>query len=390
MKIRLLSDTFIIILMFSLTMCSGCYNRVELEDTVAAVAHGLDLSPDGTRLISTAQFALPKQSGGEEDAPKYLLRSASGPTFSAAEQIINSTLPRKPVWSLAETFIVGDNIARHDISFFLDHLARTNTVRESSLLFLAWGSTPEQILRTETKPEDTAGAALPKMIRAQEPQTGLYSPVSINEFLYKVSTPGIEPVLPQVVIENFEGKERLALKGLAVFRGNQMVGSLNERESWGFHLMQNSTRGGLFEISLPDQEGSDNRAQQILELANSRAEIVPLPSQGSISMRITVSAEGNLYELDKPENLSGLEMLGRFEQQANEAMRSDVSACISRAQSYQSDVLGWGQILEQQQPALWENLKKDWPAQFANIPFEVEVDYKLRRTYLQGRSTVEQ
>lgn len=356
---------------------------------MAAVAHGFDITADGTRVVTSGQFALPKTSGGEGEAPKFLVRSAPGPTFAAAEQIIDTTLPRKPVWSLTETFIIGENIARRDISLLLDHLARVNAVREVSLLFLSYGSTPEQVLKVKAPLEDTAGAALPKMIRTQESQTGLYRPVTINEFLYKVSTPGIEPVLPQVMIADQTGREGLNLKGLAVFRGNRMVGSLDARESQGFHLMQPSTRGGLIEINLPATAGGQNGPQS-LELTNTRAKIEPQLNKDSIIMKITISVEGNLYELDRPQNLPDLSLLGQFEQQGSAAIGRDVKACIDKAQAYQSDILGWGLILQGQEPELWETLADDWPTQFANIPYQIEVDFKLRRTYLQGRGTLEQ
>lgn len=379
----------IITLFIVLLCCSGCYSRIELEDSIAAVAHGLDISPDGTQVISSGQFALPPQAD-EEEAPKFLIRSASGPTFSAAEQVIRASLPRHPVWSKAETYIIGENIARRNIGLFLDRLGRTNAVRETSLLFLAYQSTPEEVMSTRVEPEDNAEAALSKLIRGQEPQTGIYRPVSINEFLYKVSAEGIEPVLPQVKIESLEGKNGLTIDGLAVFRGRQMVGSLNEQESRGYHLINHTTRGGLFNITLPDSSRPGGQSKHTLELTSSRASVQPLYSQGQLTMKITIIAEGNLFELDTPQSLIDMAQLSLFEQQGSEALKSDIAACIDRAQAYQSDILGWGQILQGRQPALWESLKADWPAQFAGIAYEIECEYKLRRTYIQGRGIIEE
>ena len=107
-------------------------------------------------------------------------------------------------------------------------------------------------------------------------------------------------------------------------------------------------------------------------------------------MKITIIAEGNLFELDTPQSLIDMAQLSLFEQQGSEALKSDIAACIDRAQAYQSDILGWGQILQGRQPALWESLKADWPAQFAGIAYEIECEYKLRRTYIQGRGIMEE
>lgn len=374
------------IILITLLFCNGCYNRVEIDNSIAVVAHGLDISADGKRLVSTAQLALPSQAQAEQEAPKFMLRSAQAPSFTMADQEIAYTLPRQLVWSMVETYIVGETIARQDITLILDHLARTRTVREGSMLFLAYNSTPHEVLSTETPPEDYSGPALAKMIRAQEEQTGLYSPVTIQEFLQKVSRPGIEPVLPQVMIESMEGRAKLKISGLAVFQGHRMVGSLNEQESRGFHFMKSSARGGLFVVNLPGEAG---QSRHTLELIQSQATIEPIIKQGQIIMKIAVKADGNLYELHSSDSIIDLEQMDLLEEAAIMAIRSDVEACIHKARGFQSDILGWGLTIHSKDRALWGTLAEDWPAQFAALPYEIEVDYKLRRTYLTGKALEE-
>lgn len=369
------------IILITLLFCNGCYNHVEIDDSIGVVAHGLDISPDGKRLVSTAQFALPSPAQAAQQAPKFLLRSAQAPSFTMADREIARTVPRTLVWSLAETYVIGDTIARQDITLFLDHLARTQTVREGAVLFLAYNSTPHAVLSTKAPPADCSGLALAKMIRAQEDQTGLYSPVTIQEFLQKVSSPGIEPVLPQVMIEDIGGQARLKISGLAAFQGRRMVGSLDEPESRGFHFMKSSARGGLFVVNLPGEAGP---GRHTLELLQAQATIEPIIKQDQITMKIVITADGNLYELHSSDSINDLEQMKLLEEQADKVIRSDVEACIYKAQSLQSDILGWGLKIQSRDQDLWSTLADNWPAQFAALPYDIEVDYKLRRTYLKG------
>lgn len=363
--------------------CSGCYNRVEIDDTIGVVAHGLDVSPDGAGLVSTAQLALPVQAQAEEKDPKFLLRSAQDLSFSMADLRIAYSLPLQPAWSMAEAYIVGHSLARRDITLFLDHLGRLRTAREGSMLFIACNSTPHQVLNTEAPPEGCSGLALVKMIRAQQGQIGIYLPVSIREFLQKVGTPGIEPVLPQVAIENVGGKDRLKISGLAVFQGNRMVGSLNEQESRGYRFTQGSARGGLFNINVAEGTAA---GQHTLELTQSGANVKPILDNNQLVMKIEVIADGNLYELDSSDNVIDLKQIDLFEKAAAKAIRNDIEACISSAKCLHSDIFGWGSIINSKDQALWNILSDDWPAHFAGLSYELEVDFKLRRSYLKDRS----
>jgi len=57
-----------------------------------------------------------------------------------------------------------------------------------------------------------------------------------------------------------------------------------------------------------------------------------------------------------------------------------------KAQSLNSDIFGWGRIINQSNPALWQQLEKDWPATFPGIQADISVNFDLRRTYLLDRS----
>lgn len=61
---------------------------------------------------------------------------------------------------------------------------------------------------------------------------------------------------------------------------------------------------------------------------------------------------------------------------------------IRKAQSLNSDIFGWGYSVYRSDPATWKAIEKDWDQRFPEIPYELNVEFDLRRSYLTDRSFV--
>ncbi len=378
------------ILLISSSILSGCYDNLEVNQTVAVVAHGWDI--EGQNKLLFAQLALtPPREGQLTTEPKYLVVSGSAPSFVQADRRLSLTLPRKPLWSMADTIIIGEKLARKDISLFADTATRNPKIRYNVLLFVSKGVTPEDVFNAEVPPEKYSGTALEKIIQNQTGQAGIYFPITIKDFLYKSATPGIEPVIPQIVIEENGGQKQLTLQGMAVFKGRKMVGSLDEQQSRGLALLNpGAITKTIFNINSPfgSQENEKVSIPDILalELTAYQTRIKPVINGESIIMEIAIEAEGNIIEDNYTQELGTPERVRKIEQAASQALTMNVQSCIDQAQSLDSDILGWGQIISRSYPKTWQNIESSWPEIFAGIKSNIQIDYKLRQIYLQKDS----
>ena len=373
------------IILLSSLIISGCYNRLEVDETVIVVGYGVDIK--GEQKVFSAQLALPaprmQQAGSTGSLAMIVTEPGQG--FAEAARRVFLTLPRTPVWSMTDTMIMSEKLAREDIGLVVDFLARNRFLRNNLFLFLSKGTSPEEIYRIEVPPENYSALALEKMIKAQEKQIGIYIPVKQKDFLYKSATAGIEPVIPQVIIEKSGEQKRLKLEGTAVFRDQRMVGSLNEQESRGFrYLSPQMISGGLFIIESPTGNTDKGILQNAvtLELIRSRTQIEPVLEGNKIKMNIKIEAEGNFYEQSNPTDLASQAMIKNLEIAANKTIKRDIQKCIDKAQLLKSDILGWGLNISRYCPQEWEQLKNNWPQDFARVESEISVDFKIRRSYL--------
>lgn len=381
---RVIVSSIILLLLGS--ALGGCYNRIEMDDTVSVTGFGLDV--EGEQKVLSAQVASPSgkpQGGGSAKVESRVLTEKSTGYALAARQIM-LRFPRTPIWSHSASLVIGSRVAQKDMTLMMDFIARNRFLRPNLMFFLAAGATPEEVMNVKTPPEESSMIGLVKMIEGEGARTAMYQPITLRDFRSKYTIPGVEPVIPQVEIQEVEGEKQLRFAGIAVFRGTHMVGSLDEKETKGMGwLSSKELRSGLFTVNLASEFNSATaRLEDIvtLEIIHSKASFTPHVSGDGILVEIKIESDGNFYEQATTDNLLTSENIARIESLAARVIEDHARACIYKAQSLQSDIFGWGLMISRQNPKAWENLKDNWPDNFSRIQVQFEVDYRIRRAYL--------
>lgn len=371
-----------IMLVLVLSLTPGCWNLTEVSDTAVPVGLGLDLENDRPQF--SMQLANPVsggETGGKSEQVSTIIES--GRTFSEAARKMMLTLPRLPLWANATTIIIGPRLANQDLALCMDFLSRNRNIRKNAILFVSPEASAADCMQAKVELEPYSLVALEKMIRIQDQQLGLYKRALLGDFEEWLDTPGIEPAVPQIIVLTEKDKKKLRLSGLAVFKGRKMVGSLDEVESRGYRYLDPAgVSGGLIIISLPYQA----EKMVTLELTRSAVRIKPVLDRNNITMKIEVTAEGNFYEQNFTGQMLTRTMIAQMEGLANQEIKKQITAAISKAQQLESDIFGWGREVHRIHPAFWEQIQSDWPLMFPEVQTDIKVDFKIRRTYLLHKS----
>ncbi|MGR6837185.1 Ger(x)C family spore germination protein [Syntrophomonas erecta] len=362
----------------------GC-QATEVNDTAVAMGLGIDWQEE--HFVLTSQLARPttqEQSGSSEDS-QFIVLSEKGKTPTEAARRVMLTLPKIPLWFHASTILIGENLAQEQLPLLVDFLCRNRNIRKNSLVVITRGSTPAQIYELQSPLEPHSAVAIRRTLEIQEKQAGIYMPVTLGDFLSKLSTPGIEPVVPRVEIIPNGNQKMLKIEGTAVFRGPQMVGELNAQESQGYRFLSpKRIRGGLFVIPALDYP----ERWISIELITSIADAKPVIENNQLKMQIDIIADGNFYEQTSPEQLLSLKKFNQVQRLAQEQMTKQAVQAINRAQTLKADIFGWGRLVESSYPDLWQEIKQDWPETFSQLDYNINIQFELRRTYLTDSSFV--
>jgi len=374
---------YLLLCLVLLCFLNGC-GKIEMNTAAIPLAVGTDYQDD--KIVISAQMAKPLSPEKSDGAgPQFFVITGTGKTLSEATRETSMYFSSIPLWSHTQLSLTSDRLAKKGIRPLIDFLVRNRYTRRNNQLVITHNVSPEEVLNVKPYLESYTAMAIQRLLQIQEVQLGIYTPTDISELLRRLANPGIEAFIPMVTISNAGPEKQILLDGTAVFKGDRMVGSLNEEESRGFHLIQPKTHiGGLFLIRSPLNQ--DNWIT--LEISRSQAKTIPVIDGQEIHMKIHVEMEGNFYEQGGTDNLLTPEGFKQIEAAAGQELERQINMTVRKAQSLNSDIFGWGYSVYRSDPKTWKMIESEWDQRFPNIPYEVSVEFKLRRSYLTDKAFV--
>ncbi len=364
-------------------LLTGC-GVTEINKASIPLGFGTDYKDN--KIIFTSQLAnpsSPEKSSGQ--GPQFTVVSAEGASISEAARKVSLSASQTPLWSHSSLLLFSESFARHDMALFMDFVARNRFVRKNIPVVITHNTTPEEVFNIKPLVSPYTATVIRDILQTQESQIGIYTSLSLLELIDRFAAPGIEPVIPMISIDKSSQPEKLKLDGMAIFKGRKMVGILNETESRGYRYMRSKMiQGGLFTIPSPVEPDS----KVTLELSRSQTKITPIIQGNNIKMIIEVKAEGNFYEQSGSGNLFTPQMFRQLEQSANREIAKQITQCINKAQSLESDIFGWGKAVHSSDSQLWIEISSQWDQIFPTVEPEIEVKYEIRRSYLTDKSFV--
>ncbi|MGO4269160.1 Ger(x)C family spore germination protein, partial [Paenibacillus sp. TAF58] len=136
---------FVVGIMITLTMLTGCWDRTETNDIAFVLTSSIDLEDDGKYRV-TYMLPLPGSmggasggGGGTSGGKSYYIDSEVGATIREATSRLQMRMSRRLFLSHRRTIVLGEKLAKSGISIMFDEAARTPESRLTSFLVVAKG-----------------------------------------------------------------------------------------------------------------------------------------------------------------------------------------------------------------------------------------------------------
>nr|WP_238327820.1 Ger(x)C family spore germination protein [Paenibacillus gorillae] len=249
------------IVLLCLLMLNGCWSRRELNELLIVLGIGFDWV-DGEYLVSfqvvnPSEISAQKR-GGER--PPSTLYQGRGRTMQEAARSLTAEAPRKVYMGHLQMYIISEELARKGIGDFFDNALRDNEQRMDFNLVIARGTRAENILKLYTPLDKLPTNSMLRSLETSEKNWAPTVSVTMDDVLKKLSADGIELTMTGIKligsvemaeskrnVETFLPRSRYRYKGIAAFKGDKLVGWLNETESKGFtditNKLQSTTLG---------------------------------------------------------------------------------------------------------------------------------------------------
>ncbi|MZQ86785.1 Ger(x)C family spore germination protein [Paenibacillus sp. 5J-6] len=386
------------IIILCLLMLTGCWSRRELNELLIVLGVGIDWE-DGEYLISF-QVVNPSEISAQKkrgDRPPSTLFQGRGKTMFEAARSLTAEAPRKVYMGHLQLYVISETLARRGIKDFMDNSFRDNELRMDFNIVIARGTKAENILKLYTPLEKLSSQSMQQSLQTSQKNWAPTAAITLDEVLNKLSNPGFELALtgikiigdPQVGeskqnVESFLPPSRFRYTGIAAFKGDQLVGWLNQQESKGYTDITDNLDSTSIEVAC-----GENKYMGI-EVTSSDAKLKTNVQNGLPEVNVQVRVEANI--VDRPcsdVDLTDPATIRHLEQETRKIVQSNMEATVARAKQIKSDIIGFGNQIGKEHPDYWEQVKDDWnDVTFPRTKVQYEIQIFIRKTGTTGNSTM--
>ncbi|MBS7530347.1 Ger(x)C family spore germination protein [Hazenella sp. IB182353] len=362
-------------------MSTGCWGQQEIDKRTMIVALAIDKNPeeeDGIEL--TMQVAIPQKivggggesgGGGGGDGVTEIF-SGRGTHLSEAVEEIQKQTNYPLFFGHTQTLLVGEEVARSLPAEFYDYLRRNPELRRRLWPIVVQGKAKNAI-QVKTQLEQIPTLYLRDMIDTNV-KRGRLPDISLGDiYVRRGNVPYQVPALHYIGAKD----KTFEVMGLAIYKGENMVGSLGQELSSILLNVVDEKPGWAISTDCPD--GAKGEVSLWPMKVKREIEISDDPA---VDMRLHI--KGRLIERGCKLDLSELAVTNQVEKAFIEKYEKLAQTLVKKAQTeFHSDVFDLRQRIYAYQHDLYE--KYDWNEKINEIPIRIQYDVTIERMGLEAK-----
>lgn len=414
-----------IAIILTLTLfATGCYGSRETDDIAYVLVIGIDKAEDGKERI-TYQLAVPSaksgggaggdnsgmgEQGSGQQKP-WIINSFVSPAYGQARMLLNANLSRYPNLTHITAFIISEETAREGLGPRVSYLTRNRDFRGSLFLIIVKGTAEEYIRQNKPALENqifkfyenslssaaegsnslqvhlhdfynrlkNSGGSAYAAYSAINPKTGEDKPAGSKAPEQKGDSyrPG---EVPRIGTEN-----TVEFLGLAVFRGDKMVGALNSNETRAAAILLGKFTSGYVSVVDPLEPKKDAISLKIF--AEHKPKITVDLNGGAPIFDVAIKIGSEIQGITSGINYEAPDYRELLETQIANMLKGQIMMMIKHTQELGTDPAGFGLYLRPHFKNTGELDQADPTALYQAADIRVNVTAKLRRTGLKWRTT---
>jgi spore germination protein KC len=367
-----------LLLVVSLPILPGCWDRMELNEIALIRAVGIDRTEDGQIEVTILQ-AIPVRTGteggggGGGGGRQQTVLSAQAVTIPEANAKLQEKMGRRIFVGHQEVIVLGKRMANTGIREVLDYFARQPQVRMDAFVFVTEGS-PKEIFETVPQGEPTATETLYKMEKLERA-----AEMTDMRVLQEESGDGEAAVIPMV---RKVDDTTLSLDGVAIFRRDQMVDHLDRNAAQWLLWIRDEFTTSRITTRLPGESGYVS-----LEVVRSETRLIPRIEGENRRILVKVTSEDDVFFNGTRLSLYHPSNVDRIARAMEQTLQDHLRRTVERVQKKdRADVLGFAGAFHREYPKEWARMKDRWNEQvFPRLDVDIQVRVHIRRPGVTDR-----
>lgn len=357
------------------TLLASCAETKILDQMGLIVIAGYDQLED-QRIQATSVLHQVDPNAKE----KIQVVSSTGFTSKGTRQPANLETAKKMVPGQIRVTMFSEQIAREGMIELVDTLSRDPAI--GTMVYLTIGKGKVHDILSHRYPEiGNIGTYLYQSIKQNIKSEQMLS-ATLHEFLHDYYSVGKDPAMPFVE----QHKDELAIRGVALFRRDKMVGLIPPREAFYIKLLRDRFNTGNYEISIDSKKLKPfikkgqvkERIYLVIDNIASSAKI-KVVDKNRPAFNAHVELEARVMEISSLIDFSKPKSIKTLEKEINKALENEAQNVLKKMQKLNSDPIGFGEFYRASLRG--SNLTEEkWEAMYPEAKINVKVETTIVRT----------
>lgn len=368
------------ILLLSLLILSSCWDAKEMQEISYINAVGIDLTDEG-KLELTVKVLKPRaigsggdQSGGSQSEKPEIFFEGNGRTIFEIVRNFTEESSRKLDFYHNRVIIISEKAAKEGLLPILDFFHRRPDTNPTVFVLVSKERAAD-VLKQEVEQDTLQANEILNLINNRKNLAARIIDQDIHSTMTKLAGQS-SFVIPMIDVN--KEKKGFVLKDSAVVRRDRMVGELNDDETKGFVLTQNTLKEENYKI-----ESSEENRYIYLSIKEADPKIKPKIKQDDIKIDVTLFVDADVYEVTGFDKISETEVINRIEKDLEKKIKGDIQDSIKKAKELKADIFGFGETIERKYPQKWKEVESDWDERFAQLDVTINVITSIRNLGLK-------
>ncbi|MFD3257157.1 Ger(x)C family spore germination protein [Paenibacillus lentus] len=351
-----------------LSMMTGCWSKVELDERVFVNGLYLDVGKTPGTVAVTISTPLSnrlqsgQESGGGSSSEKpYSLLTQQSTSISKALETIHKDLSRQLSLSEIKIIMISQKYGKQGISDLLEWIKREPDVPIGAYILVTSGDLQETAHLTPVFEQ------LPTTVLLSFASQGYMLNTTIRDCIVS-ETAGLGFAVTQLktgtIISAADAGKKEAwagIQGAALFQQDKLKGALPYEEAKVIAWAKGNLRFPIYSVQWDETRGN---ADVKFTYTNGRTS-VKMTNEGPV---FTVHLKGRASIIAKKDALNRpiKDISGIIMERLNHRISADFNKSIKASQKSGADVLQLGFLLEWNYPAFWNNVKEKWPDYYSH------------------------
>lgn len=382
------------------TLLSGCWDRMEVEDQLFAIAMAVDTGKEkryriALRVPVVSKLEAGVLGGGKQTGSTSELIAAEADTVSEGVLLLNAAATRRITLRHLRALILGEELCRGDLTDLWSELLRHPEVRGTTALLIARGPAHE-ILAYNRPPGENNPGKLAEGVLLVEKQLHMSPPIRLHHMFNRAGAIGIHPfasvaaVNPRVAGDGTatesaedsavagqmlrDGGNPVEISGTAIFRDDTLAGFLNTDETQALLALRGEM--GKAYISFPNPFQPSTKVMMRFQQENLPTYRARLTADGPrVTVRILFEGE----VLAGRENYFEATVRERMERAARDYMVANMESVLAKLKEWETDPVGFGLLFRGMFPSWNAWNEYGWSDHIKDMQVTVSADMRIRR-----------